>query len=117
MIYWLPRWTSVGFVVFLSLFSLDIFSEYSGWDAVVPLFIHLIPAIVLLILALAAWRHDLTGACAFIGFAILYVFVAGPGRPWTWYAAISGPSFIVGILYLLSWLQKKKIPGMEKGSP
>lgn len=102
-IYWLPRILSIAFVLFLSVFSFDVFSEYSGWSAVLPLLVHLIPSIVLLIVAAIAWRYAWVGAVIFLGFAIFYVFAAGFDRPWSWYAGISGPSALVGILYLLSW--------------
>ena len=108
IVYWLPRILSIGFVLFLSLFSLDVFSEYSGWDAVLPFLIHLIPSFILLGVALVAWKYDLAGTIVFLGFAVFYVFAAGFDRPWSWYAGISLPSAVVGILFLLSWLQKKK---------
>jgi len=108
IIYWLPRILSIGFVLFLSLFALDVFSEYRGWDIVLPLLIHLIPSFVLLAAALISWKYDLAGAAVFLGFAVFYVFMAGLNRPWSWYAAISFPSALVGILFFLSWLQKKK---------
>lgn len=108
IIYWLPRILSIGFVLFLSLFALDVFSEYNGWNIVLPLLMHLVPSFVLLGIALIAWKYDLVGAVAFLGFAIFYIFMAGFDRPWSWYAGISLPSAVVGILFLLSWLQKRK---------
>jgi hypothetical protein len=107
IIYWLPRILSIGFIIFLSLFSFDVFSEYSGWDAVLPFLIHLIPSFVLLGIALISWKYDLIGAIVFLGFAIFYVFMAGFDRHWSWYVGISCPSAIIGILFFLSWLKKK----------
>jgi hypothetical protein len=109
IIYWLPRILSIAFVLFLSLFSLDVFSEYGGWNVVLPLLIHLVPSFVLLGVIIISWKHDLVGAIAFLGFAVFYVFAVGLDRPWSWYAGISCPSAVVGILFLLSWLQKGKI--------
>jgi len=106
IIYWLPRILSLLFVAFLSLFALDVFSEYSGWAVVLPLAIHLIPSLVLFVAVLVAWKYDWVGATIFIGFAAFYVYTAGFNRPWSWYASISGPSAIVGILFILSWIQK-----------
>lgn len=97
------------FVVFLSLFSFDVFEEYSGWNAVLPFLIHSIPSFVLLIVVIAAWKRDLVGAVAFLVAAIAYVFSVGFDRPWSWYATISGPAALVGILFLLGWFQKRKI--------
>jgi len=109
IIHWLPRVLSIGFVIFLSLFSLDVFSEYSGWDVVLPLLVHLIPSFVLLAVVLIAWKHDLAGAIVFFSFAVLYAFMVGSGRSWSWYAGISGTSLVIGFLFLLSWFGKKRL--------
>lgn len=108
IIYWLPRILSIGFVLYLSLFALDVFSEYSGLDVVLPFLIHLIPSFVLLVAVMIAWKHDLVGVVIFLGFAIFYIFMVGLNRPISWYMGISLPSAIVGILFLLSYLQKEK---------
>jgi predicted neutral ceramidase superfamily lipid hydrolase len=108
IIYWLPKILSIGFVIFLSLFSFDVFSEYSGWNVVLPLLIHLIPSFIVLAVALISWKYGLVGAIAFMGFAAFYIFVAGLDRPLSWYLGISLPAAIIGFLFLLSWLQKRK---------
>jgi hypothetical protein len=107
-IHWLPRILSLAFVLFLSVFALDVFSEFSGWNIILPLLIHLIPSFILLALTLVAWKYDLVGAVVFLGFAVLYVFLAGFNRPWSWYADISLPSAIVGGLFILSWYQRRR---------
>lgn len=106
--YWLPRTLSVGFVLFISLFALDVFSEYTGWGIILPLFMHLIPSFVLLGAVAVAWKYDWVGVLMFLGFAALYMGDVGFGRPWSWYAGIVAPSSIVGILFLISWIQKRK---------
>jgi len=108
IIRWLPRILSIAFVLFLSLFALDVFGEYSGWQAVLGFLIHLLPSFVLLAVILIAWKYDLVGAIAFLASAAFYVFMVGLDRPWSWYAGISGPAAVVGILFLLSYLQKRK---------
>lgn len=106
--YWVPRIASVGFVLFLSLFALDVFDGYSGWSAIVALMIHMLPSFVLAVLIGIAWRYELVGAITFISFAVGYIWMVGLDRPWSWYTAISGPAAIVGILFFMSWMQKKK---------
>jgi len=109
VIYWSPRILSLAFVLFLSLFALDVFGEYTGWDLIIALFMHLLPSFVLLIVIAISWRYDLVGAIAFLSSAAFYVYVAGLDHPWSWYAFISGPAAIVGILFLVSWFQNKKL--------
>jgi len=108
IIHWLPRILSIAFVLFLSLFALDVFGEYSGWQAFLGFLIHLLPSFVLLAVILIAWKYNLVGAIAFFGSAVFYVFMVGFDRPWSWYVGISGPAAVVGILFLLSYLQKRK---------
>jgi uncharacterized membrane protein len=112
IIYWLSRVLSIAFVILLSLFALDVFSEYSGWQAAWGFFIHLLPSIFLLAVVLISWKYDLIGAIVFLGFAVFYVLMVGLDRPWSWYATISGPALVVGILFLLTWIQKRKIKAL-----
>jgi len=109
IIYLLPRILSIAFVLFLSLFALDVFNEYSGWDLVIALFMHLLPSIVLAGVVFISWKYDLVGAFVFLGFAIFYILAVGFDRPWSWYVFISGPAMIVGFLFCLSWLQKRRL--------
>jgi hypothetical protein len=108
IILWLPRVISIAFVLFISLFALDVFSEYTGWNAVVAFLIHLIPSIVLLGVVLLSWKYELIGTAVFLAFAVFYIVSAGLDKPWTWYAFISGPAVLTSILFFLSWIQKRK---------
>ena len=108
IVYWFPRILSIAFVLFLSLFALDVFGEYSGWQTILAFLIHLLPSFILLAVILVAWRYDLVGAVAFLGFAVFYIFMVGFNRPWSWYVGISCPAAIVGILFFLSCLASKK---------
>jgi hypothetical protein len=108
IIYWLPRVLGLVFVLFLSLFAFDVFQEYSGGVALLAFFIHLLPAFILLAVVLIAWKHELFGAIAFLGLALAYVLLAGFGRPWSWYAGISGPAVVIGLLFFLNWRQNKR---------
>lgn len=107
IIYWSPRVLSVCFIVFLSLFSFDVFGEYIGWEVLLALLMHLVPSLVLLVLTIIAWKHDLVGAVVYLAAAIGYVLLVGFDRPGSWYLGISGPAALVGILFLLSWRQRK----------
>ena len=57
LLYWAPRALSIAFILFLSLFALDVFSEgYGFWQTLLALAIHLIPSMVLTVGVLLAWR-------------------------------------------------------------
>ncbi len=108
ILYWTPRIVSLLFIVFLSLFALDVFNEYRGWLVVIPLFIHLIPSFILLIVVVLSWRYDLIGALLFLIIACCYILMVGLDRHWSWYAAISLPALLISVLFLLNWFVRKK---------
>jgi hypothetical protein len=107
-LHWSPRILSLLFVLFLALFALDVFSEYQGLAALPALFMHLLLPLVLLLAVIAAWKWELVGTTVFAFFAVYYVWLVGFGRHWSWYVSISGPALIIGFLFLLDWLQKRK---------
>lgn len=107
-LYWAPRILGLLFVAFLSIFSLDVFDEYSGLQVVFALFMHLIPSLVLLFAIGFAWKYELVGAVMFIGAALIYIYFLGFNGPESWYLIISGPAFVVGLLFFLSWIQKRR---------
>lgn len=108
IIHWLARILSIAFAIFLSLFSLDVFSEPFGWASLLGLLIHLLPALLVLLFAIIAWKRDWLGAIFFFAVSVAYAFMIGPGRPWSWYACISGPAALIGLMFLLSWLGKRR---------
>ncbi|MEK7511710.1 MAG: hypothetical protein AAB575_01720 [Patescibacteria group bacterium] len=118
-IFWTPRILSIIFILFLALFSLDIFDmKLDFWGTVVGLFMHNIPSLILLIILLISWKHEIVGAVAFILAGLLHIglflttkLMASP-EPWIqffWSLTISGPAFLIGILFLIGWLKKRKI--------
>ncbi|MDD5192368.1 MAG: hypothetical protein PHH54_03720 [Candidatus Nanoarchaeia archaeon] len=114
ILYWLPRILSIIFILFLALFSLDIFDgNYGFWGTILGLFMHNIPSIILLIVLIISWKYDLVGAVVFILAGLLYIFMLLMNNQFEWYMlswslTIAGPAFIVGILWILSWNSKKK---------
>ncbi|MDD3293024.1 MAG: hypothetical protein PHT67_02985 [Candidatus Pacebacteria bacterium] len=109
IIYYLPRFLSIVLILYISLFSLDVFGEYTGWELLIALFMHLMPTFLLIGVIVVAWKRDLVGAIAYFILGFGYILMAGFDRPWSWYVFISGPAFLVGTLFLISWFQKKKL--------
>jgi len=115
-IYWTPRILSIIFILFLALMSLDVFSsELNFWQTLGALFMHNIPAFLLLIVLLISWKHEIVGGIAFILAGLLYIILL-MRNPFEWYMLfwsmqISGIAFFIGILFLNGWFKKKKISG------
>lgn len=111
-LFWMPRMASILFVVFISLFALDVFGEELGfWRTVGALSLHLIPSILLAIAIVIAWKQEWFGALIFIGWAIWHVLFM-QGFPLVAYAIIAGLPLLIGLLFLAGWFWRKQIqPG------
>ena len=116
-IYWTPRILSIIFILFLAMFSLDIFGNgYTLWQTIAGLFMHNIPVFILTILLIISWKHEIVGAVAFILAGLLYIaFILmnaiKTGFEWyylAWFVQISGPAFFIGILFYLNWRTKRR---------
>jgi len=107
--FWTPRIAGILFVLFLSLFALDILDMQLGfWGTIVGLFIHLIPSILLAIAIALAWRWEWVGALIFAGWSVFYM-VTARGFHWSVYVIIAGIPFVIGVLFLLDWIYNKEI--------
>ncbi len=116
--YWTPRILSILLICFLTLFSLDVFEPgLSAGEIALALLMHNIPSIIMIIILVVAWRIEIVGAIGFIGAGLLYIGlvfnnVIHSELPWyigiTWSLSLSGPAFIIGIMFLVNWIKKRK---------
>lgn len=116
--YWAPRILSIIFILFLAMFSLDVFEgNYGLWGTIAELFMHNIPVFILTILLWISWKREIVGGIAFIFAGVLYigfvmVNIFKTGFEWyylAWVAQISGITFFIGIMFLVGWSKKKKL--------
>jgi hypothetical protein len=117
-IYWAPRILSILFLLFLALFSLDVLDMNLGfWGTIVGLFMHNIPAFILLIILIVSWKREIVGGVVFILAGIAYIvgilktILENSPHQWymlTWSLIIAGPAFLIGILFIVGWYRKKK---------
>ncbi|MFA5076515.1 MAG: hypothetical protein WC480_03825 [Patescibacteria group bacterium] len=112
-IYWTPRIMSILFIIFLTLFSLDVFEGHYGFGGtVVALLIHNIPAVILAIVLWLAWKREIVGGIIFIlaGFLYLGLILRNPEFEWyllSYSFIIAVPTFFIGTLFLVGWLKKR----------
>jgi hypothetical protein len=116
-IYWIPRIASIAFILFLALFSLDVFgNDYGFWGTLVAFLMHNIPVFILTGLLIVAWRYEIVGGITFVIAGLLYiVFVMNKvynGLPWyigvSWSMTITLPAIVIGALWFVNWFMKKK---------
>lgn len=110
-LYWTPRILCMVFAAFTSLFALDVFREGAGfWETALALFMHLLPSTILLIVILiVTWKREWIGAVLFNALAVFYIGFFWGRFPWFTYVLISGPLFLVGILFLLNWRYRAQL--------
>ena len=90
-IYWLPRILSILFILFISVFALDVFGEPKWFLA---LLMHLIPSFILIILTIIAWKNEKLGGSIFI---IIGFFLLISSRFES--LIISIPAIVIGALF------------------
>lgn len=111
-IYWTPRILSILFILFLALFSLDVFGTgLNFWQTIGALFMHNIPSLILLAVLSISWKYEIVGGIVFILAGLLYIFLLliNPQLEWYmlfWALQISGPAFFIGILFTIGWFKK-----------
>ncbi|OGY45414.1 MAG: hypothetical protein A2744_00370 [Candidatus Buchananbacteria bacterium RIFCSPHIGHO2_01_FULL_44_11] len=116
-IYWTPRVLSILLIVFLAIFSLDVFDgDYGFWGTVLGLLIHNIPSFILFGILIISWKYEMVGGVAFILAGMSYMVftvVRESVEPWYMLLILSlilvVPAFLIGILFIVGWFKKKKI--------
>lgn len=107
LVYWIPRWIGILYILFLSLFTLDAFTADAGiWNNVLGFLIHLLPSIFVLIALILAWRWPLAGGFLFLGLAILFLLFFGHYRYINIAFIFEGPLLIIAILFFIDGLKQ-----------
>ena len=110
-LFWAPRIAGILFILFISLFALDIFSMQLGfWGTILGLFMHLNTSILLTIALVLAWKWEWVGTAAFGGWSVWYVINAG-SLDWSVYVILAGIPAVIGLLFLAGWIKRKEIRG------
>jgi len=108
VLFWSPRVLCIAFAIFLSMFALDVFNEgLSVGNTILAFLIHLIPTAFVVVVLAISWRWEWVGGVLFIAMGVLYLVQAW--RHPDWVVTISGPLFLVGALFLLSWSKRAEI--------
>jgi len=103
------RVSGILFALFISIFSLDVFSAgYDFMKTILALLIHLAPAFFIVFILLISWKREWIGGIVYTILGVLYLVFEWNKFDWMAYVFISGPLFFLGILYFISWGQRKK---------
>ena len=101
-LYWSPRLLAILYAVFMSLFALDIFTEgYTFWESVLGLLVHLVPAYLIALALLIAWKWEGIGGIVFIALAFAAQLFFQPSG-WLNHSLIIGLPLLIGVLFFMS---------------
>jgi len=124
ILFWTPRILDIILILFLALFSLDVFDSCNGFlSCVLALFIHNIPSIILLLILIACWRkHEWVIGSLFILGGFLYIGIMIRNalmNPFEIYMIsysfiIAGPAFLIGALFFINYFRSKKSDRLTK---
>jgi len=100
LLYWIPRILGILAILFMMMFSLDCFGA-GGVETLKCLAMHNIPALIILLVLVIAWKWELIGGILFIVASIagsIYFkgFSTNPGV-----LPVMAPFLITGILFML----------------
>jgi len=104
-----PRVLCILFILFVSLFALDIFEMNLGfWGTIVGLLMHLLPSIAMTIALVLAWKYEWIGAILFAVVGGWFLRVSTPGDV-MFYIVFIGIPLLIAVLLLLGWIYRGKI--------
>lgn len=104
-LYWAPRIATIIIIMFLSLFSFDVFeTEAPLLEILVGFIIHNIPSIVLTVLLLVAWKRPVIGFVGFLAATVAAVvfFVHQRGMLASLIMLVS-PILVIAFLFYADW--------------
>ncbi len=110
---WAPRILSIVYILFLMLFSLDVIKPGLNTKEIVwGLFMHNVPALILLVFVVVSWRYEIVGGLFFLLSAaalIILSFLNGLVNADSLIAVsvLAGPAILIGLLFILNWLKRE----------
>jgi len=108
--YWLPRIFAIAFILFISMFALDMFNQgYGLWFSLLGFLIHLIPSYLLIAALVIAWKWEHIGGSIFILLSLIYIWLAWAKIDMTAMGFIAGPPVLIGLFFLLDFYLKNKL--------
>ncbi|MHB8070459.1 MAG: DUF7670 domain-containing protein [Candidatus Cryosericum sp.] len=114
---WIPRTLMILFIVFLTMFSLDVFEMEGTLLAKLGGFVmHSIPSIVLVLVLLVSWRRPVVGGILTLASAAA-LMLRWHLRIGVTFVTLILPVIIIGVLFILSHFQGRKSPIAKGGQP
>ena len=109
---WIARILMIAFILFLTMFSLDVFEmEGTFLEKLGGFVMHSIPSLILVVVLLVSWRNPLLGGVLTLASAAALML---RWRLWEIleFATMILPLVVVGILFIAAhFVSRKRVPG------
>jgi hypothetical protein len=103
--YWIPRVLAILALLFLLMFSFDVFEgNDSIWRKLLGFLIHNIPVLVLAGALVVAWKWEVAGGILFIIFSTAAAIIFTLRTHMIGTVIVISPFFFTGILFLVHYL-------------
>jgi len=115
VLFWLPRIITIIFILFISMFALDIFDMNLGfWGIILGLFMHLLPTIILTLILVIFWKKSIVLGSMWIGFGVWYLTMIIPTifekfefYYLSWLIMFSGTAGVIAFLFFRENFKKR----------
>ena len=118
ILHWTPRILCILSILFISIFAFDAFEPgLTIWQQLAAFAMHLLPSFILFMMLVVAWRWELAGGIVFmlLGLGLSpfiythnYAMNHSVSMSLGIIMMITFPFFLVGLLFVASYLVKKK---------
>jgi hypothetical protein len=117
LLYWSPRILGILFSAFISIFALDVFSEHLPFGrTMLALALHMIPTAIVVMVLLISWKWEWAGAIGYFSLGVIYIITMWKPFPLVTYVAVSGPAFLIGVLFLFDWIRQRGLRQQQEDS-
>ena len=102
LLIWIPRVLAIAFILFISLFALDSFSnEVPLFQSLLGFLMHLIPSLILLAILIISWKKPVIGGCVFIISGIALSIFWGTYKEISRFLILTFPLIVTGIMFII----------------
>jgi len=105
--FWLPRIITIILILFITLFSLDVFGNgLSLFQVILAFIIHSLPSIILALILIIFWKKSRVLGWMWVGFGVLYFLFVVKNLIFnfqfyyfSWILEFSGAAFVMAYLF------------------
>jgi hypothetical protein len=111
ILHWAPRVAALLIILFVSLFSLDVFEmEASPLELLGAFIMHSLPSIFMILVLVVAWRRPVVGFVAFLIAGVFFLRFVIFGFDLGNFLLFSGPLLLISALFYADWRWVKPQP-------